>query len=53
MKQNIIDVCGIAGGGLITYGAWLIYEPVGFIVGGGIMMGLAVLASKSAANNDI
>ncbi len=31
---TIVDLAGIAGAGLIAYGAWLIYVPAGFIVGG-------------------
>lgn len=32
------DAVGLLGAGLVTYGAWQIYVPAGFIVGGGMMM---------------
>ncbi len=28
------DITGLCGLGAITYGAWLVYHPAGFIVGG-------------------
>lgn len=30
----ILDALALSGVGLVTYGAWLIYEPAGFIVPG-------------------
>ncbi len=38
------DAAGIAGAVSIAYGAWLIYEPAGFIVGGGLAL-TGVIAS--------
>jgi hypothetical protein len=32
--KHIPDVFLIAGAGAISYGAWLIYEPAGFVVAG-------------------
>lgn len=32
------DLIGLAGLALIAYGAWLIYEPAGFIVGGVLLV---------------
>jgi hypothetical protein len=34
----IVDLAGIAGAGSIAYGAWLIYVPAGYIVGGLILV---------------
>lgn len=31
------DGIGIAGGGLVVYGAWLVFAPAGFIVAGAIL----------------
>lgn len=45
----LIDVAGLAGVGLISYGAWRIYEPAGFIVGGLLVLaGAIILGAKSA-----
>ncbi len=46
MKQTIIDGVGVAGIVLISYGSWLIYKPAGFVVGGLLLMGVAVIASR-------
>lgn len=44
-----VDVVGIGAVGLISYGAWRIYEPAGFIVGGILLLaGAVVLGAKSA-----
>ena len=37
------DAVGIAGAGLVTYGAWLVYAPAGFIVGGAFCIAVATL----------
>lgn len=46
MKQRFSetawDAAGIAGAGLIAYGAWLVYHPAGFIVGGVLLLAGAV-----------
>jgi hypothetical protein len=31
------DLAGLSGVGLVSYGAWLVYPPAGFIVGGTLM----------------
>ena len=39
------DVVGLCGACLVSYGAWLIYPPAGFIVGGVLLIvGTLVLA---------
>ena len=42
----IADGLGFAGAGAIAYGAWLIYVPAGFLVGGTLAMGLSVLIGR-------
>ena len=37
------DLAGLCGVGLVSYGAWLIYPPAGFIVGGSLMIAGALL----------
>jgi len=32
------DIAGLGGVGLVSYGAWLIYPPAGFIIGGGLLI---------------
>lgn len=39
------DLLGLAGAGLIAYGAWLISPPAGFITGGALLVIGVVLSS--------
>lgn len=32
------DAMMVAGTGVVSYGAWLVYEPAGFIVGGVLLL---------------
>lgn len=45
----IRDLLGIAGAGLMAYGAWLITPAAGFIVGGSVLFVLAVVSAFTAA----
>lgn len=40
------DGIGLAGASLITYGAWRFYEPLGFIVAGGMLLCAAWLMAR-------
>jgi hypothetical protein len=40
--RELIGVCGAA---LAGYGAWLHYPPLGFMVGGGVLVALAVIGT--------
>ncbi|WP_439399058.1 hypothetical protein ACRQ5Q_16910 [Bradyrhizobium sp. PMVTL-01] len=42
----VFDMVGFAGAGAIAYGAWLIYVPAGFLVGGALAMALSVLIGR-------
>lgn len=42
----IRDVAALCGAASVSYGAWLIYEPAGFIVGGIIALSAAVLSAR-------
>lgn len=45
------DFAGLSGVGLVSYGAWLVYPPAGFLVGGSLMIAgalLLALGSRSA-----
>ncbi len=39
------DTVGIAGAASISYGCWLAYAPLGFIVGGSFALTAAVLSA--------
>ena len=40
------DFIGLVGVGLVGYGAWLVYEPAGFIAAGAILAGVAVFGVR-------
>lgn len=44
--SNVPDLLIGSGGALIAYGAWLIYPAAGFIVGGGMLLGLGVIGAR-------
>lgn len=45
----IRDLLGIAGAASMAYGAWLVFPPAGFIVGGLVLFALAVVSAFTAA----
>lgn len=40
------DALMVAGAGAVSSGAWLIYEPAGFIVGGAFLLGFGWIVSN-------
>lgn len=44
--ELLLDVVGLGGAGLITYGAHLVYHPAGFIVGGAFLLGGVWLVAR-------
>jgi len=50
MPALIRSGIGIGGAGLIAYGAWMIYAPVGYIVGGVLLIAGVILSEMSSAN---
>lgn len=42
----LLDAAGLAGAGLIGYGAWLIYPPAGFITGGTLILAGTLLMAR-------
>lgn len=44
------DLVGLAGAGLVSYGAWLIYPPAGFLAGGVLLIAAAALAALAGRN---
>jgi hypothetical protein len=49
LPEIIADLAGLAGAGLLSFGCWSVYEPVGFIAGGVMLLAGAVLFSRGAA----
>jgi hypothetical protein len=47
----ILDTAGFAGAGLIAYGAWLIFVPAGFLVGGALLLVLSMLFGRKLESN--
>lgn len=48
LKSAMPDVVTFAGSTAVTYGAWLVYPPAGFIVGGLALIAAGVLVSLPA-----
>jgi len=46
------DTLLMAGAGCVSYGAWLIYPPAGFIVGGLLLLVGGYLGASKAAAGD-
>ena len=46
IAEIVIDVAGVAGAALISFGAWCVYEPAGFIAAGAQLLLGAVLLSR-------
>lgn len=51
MKKHIVehipDALLVAGAAMLSYGAWLVYAPAGFLVGGSLMLGGGYLIARS------
>lgn len=43
--QVFHELMGTLGAGVAGYGAWLHYPPAGFMVGGGVLIGLAIVGT--------
>lgn len=48
VPQLLRDGAGLAGAGLIAYGAWLLLPAAGYIVGGLILVGGAWLHARAS-----
>lgn len=47
MLPDLQDVFVLGGIGLTAYGAWLVYDPAGFMVGGASLAALGLLGARS------
>lgn len=45
LKGAAIDASILAGLGLITYGAWLVYQPAGFLAPGVVLLAVGLYAA--------
>ena len=52
LLSSLDDLLYVAGGSCITYGAYCIFRPVGYIVGGVILMSLGFLVAKRRAHDE-
>lgn len=43
------DVAGLSGLAFVSYGTWLVWAPLGYIVGGGLMLAGAVISARGGA----
>lgn len=41
------DVAGISGVGLLSFGCWLAWRPLGFIVAGALLLAGSLLAARA------
>jgi hypothetical protein len=44
---SVGDIVGILGAAAVTYGAWLIFHPAGFIVGGLLLIAGNLFVARS------
>jgi hypothetical protein len=42
------DAAGFAAVASISYGAWLVYQPAGFIVGGSLILAGVIMAARGS-----
>ena len=45
IKESLTDTAYLIGGGIMTYGAWQIYQPAAYLFGGAFLIATAYLAS--------
>jgi hypothetical protein len=48
MTKHIPDLLLIAGASLLSYGAWLVFEPAGYIAGGVLLLAQGVIQARAA-----
>lgn len=50
MPALIRSGIGIGGAGLIAYGAWMVYAPAGYVVGGILLIAGVILSEMQSSN---
>ncbi len=48
IRTLLPDVLMLAGTAAVSYGAWLVYEPAGYIVAGAITLVFGVLGARAS-----
>lgn len=48
IAQHLPDALMVAGAASVAFGAWLVYPPAGWIVGGVLTLAAGVLAARAA-----
>ena len=48
LKSLLPDALLLAGTAAVSYGAWLVHQPSGFIVGGALLLLAGFLTAKAA-----
>jgi len=46
LQSMLPDALMVAGTACVSYGAWLVYEPAGFIAGGVLLVTAGVLTAR-------
>lgn len=46
-RALLCDIFGLTGAGLLSFGAWQVYEPAGFIVLGLLLLSGAIYGARS------
>jgi hypothetical protein len=46
LRSALIDGSIVLGGGLLAYGGWLMYAPLGFVVPGALLLGLGLVGAR-------
>lgn len=46
IQTMLPDTLMVAGGAALSYGAWMVYAPAGFLVGGALLVAAGVLLAK-------
>jgi hypothetical protein len=46
LPKVVCDLAGLSGVASIAYGAWLIFPPAGFLVGGALLLAGALLMGR-------
>lgn len=48
MRQGLVDILGLVGFSAFIYGLWLMWHPLAWAVGGLLLLGYALRASRTA-----
>ena len=51
MPTILADAAGLAGAGLLSYGAHMAWHPAGYLVGGGLLLAGAWVFSRRSAEH--